>query len=146
MASSKESQPGLDGIDLSNPERLCHIITPVGMLGYGFDYQQTVDAIEELAYAGVLATTALILDSGSTDSGPSKLALGSMTCPRASYYRDLGKLLRLVVKYKIPLLISSAGGDGSDEHVDAFLEIIRELADEPENKWVSLSLTLQAVV
>ena len=116
------------------PERLCQILTPVGMLGYGFPETQIIAALEELVK--LPTPTALILDSGSTDSGPSKLALGSMTCPRASYERDLGRLLRLVVKYKVPLLISSAGGDGSDEHVDELVKIVSEIADRSENRYM----------
>ncbi len=116
------------------PERLCQIITPVGMLGYGFEESLTEAAIQQ--FASVSTPTALILDSGSTDSGPSKLALGTMTCPRSSYERDIGKLLRLVVKYNVKLLVSSAGGDGSDEHVDEFIKIIREITNENGNESV----------
>jgi hypothetical protein len=114
-------------------EVLCRIITPVGMLGYGFEQDLAIIALEDSRTLS--APTALILDSGSTDSGPSKLALGSMTCPRSSYERDLGKLIPLAIQYKVPILISSAGGDGSDEHVDTFLDIIRELADKPANRY-----------
>jgi hypothetical protein len=110
-------------------DALCRIITPVGMLGYGFDEDQLIAVLEDSKT--LPAPTALILDSGSTDSGPSKLALGSMTCPRSSYERDFGRLIPLAIKYKTTILISSAGGDGSDEHVDTFLEIIRDLADRP---------------
>jgi hypothetical protein len=122
-----------DGLGLAAP--LCHIVTPVGMLGYGFEDYQTIAALEQFAPGP--APTAIILDSGSTDSGPSKLALGVMTCPRDSYLRDFGKLLSYVVKYKVPLLTSSAGGDGSDQHVDDFLDMIQEIADRPENKYDS---------
>ena len=116
------------------PRPLCQIVTPVGMLGYGFNEEHTELALHQLSSSQ--APTALILDSGSTDSGPSKLALGSTTCPRSSYKRDIRKLLRLSVKYKVPVLISSAGGDGTDEHVDLFMEIIREIADEDDNRQV----------
>jgi len=120
------SQPGLNTSQL---EPLCHILTPIGMLGYGFNETLTQQALEDLKTSSV--PTALILDSGSTDSGPAKLALGVMTSPRSSYERDLRKLLQLVHNYHVPLLISSAGGDGSDAHVDEFLDIIQEIcADE----------------
>ncbi|KAN0112183.1 protein of unknown function (DUF4387) domain containing protein [Hyaloscypha variabilis] len=120
------------------PEPLCQIVTPNGMLGYGIPEALTAAALEELSRAST--PTALILDSGSTDSGPSKLALGSMTCPRSSYKQDLDALLRLVVKYRVPLLISSAGGDGSDRHVDEMLEIIREISNEPKNGAMNLKI------
>ncbi|OJI99245.1 hypothetical protein ASPVEDRAFT_507508 [Aspergillus versicolor CBS 583.65] len=111
--------------DLKAPrERLCQIITPVGMLGYGFNVADVEFGLQLSLEAK--APTAIILDSGSTDSGPAKLALGTMTCPRSAYERDLRQLIRLVQRYHVPLLISSAGGDGSNAHVNEFLEIIRE--------------------
>jgi hypothetical protein len=122
------------------PEPLCQIVTPNGMLGYGIPEALTAAALEELSRAST--PTALILDSDSTDSGPSKLALGSMTCPRSSYKQDLDALLRLVVKYRVPLLISSAGGDGSDRHVEEMLQIIREISNEPKNGCVTSILSV----
>lgn len=116
---------------LPPPGPLCQIVTPVGMMGYGFSEEQVETALEKFSHRPT--PTALVLDSGSTDSGPSKLALGSTTCPRSSYVRDFRKLLGLAQRYHIPILISSAGGDGSDEHVDLFLEIIREILEESSN-------------
>lgn len=55
------------------PEPLCQIITPVGMLGYGFNVAD-VELGLQLSLK-MVAPTAIILDSGSTDSGPAKLAL-----------------------------------------------------------------------
>ncbi|EXJ94341.1 hypothetical protein A1O1_02735 [Capronia coronata CBS 617.96] len=109
---------------------LCSIITPIGMLGYGFDEALTDEALAELTQGP--APVALIMDSGSTDSGPAKLALGVMTCPRSSYQRDLEKLLKLAHKYNVPIMIGSAGGDGAGEHVDEFLDIIKDIIDGPE--------------
>ena len=86
---------------------LCQIVTPVGMLGYGFD-----EALirKQLRYLdGSLTPTALILDSGSTDGGPLKLATGSMTAPRSAYERDLGKLLALSHEFNVKVIISSCG-------------------------------------
>lgn len=111
---------------------LCHIITPVGMMGYGFDEPLTAHTLARLIRTGI--PTAIILDSGSTDSGPQKLALGEMTCPRSSYKQDLEKLLRLVYTFGVPLIFGSAGGDGADEHVKVMQEIIHEICDDPDNK------------
>ncbi|RYP32718.1 hypothetical protein DL767_005052 [Monosporascus sp. MG133] len=110
---------------------ICHIVTPTGMLGYGVKEEETERVLERLAPTGV--PTALIIDAGSTDSGPSKLALGSTTAPRKAYVRDLTALLALVHKFKVPLIFSSAGGDGSDEHVRLMLEIIEEICAKAEN-------------
>jgi hypothetical protein len=118
----------------NNTERkpLCNIITPVGMLGYGFDVQLNRAALQELAWHE--APTAIILDSGSTDSGPDKLALGGMTAPRSSYVRDLRNLLALSHEFHVPVIVGSAGGSGTDAHVDEFLKIIKEISDEEGNR------------
>lgn len=120
----------LDQMTIREP--LCHIVTPIGMLGYGFCCPDLEKGLEIALQSG--SPTAIILDSGSTDSGPAKLALGSMTCPRSAYERDLRQLIRAVKKYCVPLLISSAGGDGSDAHVKEFLDIIREIL-ESSDQW-----------
>jgi hypothetical protein len=120
--------------DMSNIEPLCQILTPVGMLGYGFDETLTRKALQDLEVN--LAPTALILDSGSTDGGPLKLAVGSMTTPRSAYERDFKKLMALSHEFHVPIIISSAGGDGADAHVDEFLNIIEEIADHAKDKHV----------
>ncbi|KAF2868370.1 hypothetical protein BDV95DRAFT_500870 [Massariosphaeria phaeospora] len=117
-------------------EPVCNIVTPVGMLGYGLKEEQTADALERLLPNG--APTAIILDSGSTDSGPEKLALGKMSLPRSSYVKDLTKLLRLAVRFGVPLLFSSAGGDGSDEHVRELVGVIEEIAAMEGNEHYKL--------
>lgn len=113
-------------------EPLCRIITPIGMLGYGFDEAEIKDALESSVQSGI--PTAIILDSGSTDSGPAKLALGTMTCPRASYERDLRKLIAIIAKYRLPVLIGSGGGDGSDAHVKELVNIVEEILATPDNR------------
>jgi hypothetical protein len=110
----------------------CNIVTPVGMLGYGLHADQTFDALTEKVHNG--APTAIILDSGSTDGGPEKLALGCMSAPRESYIRDLKKLIRLSWQFRIPLIFSSAGGDGSDEHVREMTDIVREICESDGNE------------
>ncbi|TVY24646.1 hypothetical protein LHYA1_G006398 [Lachnellula hyalina] len=123
---------------------LCHILTPIGMLGYGFDEALTHQALQDLKNSNV--PTALIIDSGSTDSGPAKLALGIMTSPRGSYERDFTKLLRLANTFHVPLLISSAGGDGSDAHVDEFLDIVREICEKGNNSYKFKTLAIYSNV
>ncbi|KAF2181398.1 hypothetical protein K469DRAFT_713831 [Zopfia rhizophila CBS 207.26] len=55
-----------------------------------------------------------------------------MACPKASYIRDLKKLLALAHKRNVPLIFSSAGGDGSDEHVDELIDVIRDIVEGEE--------------
>ncbi|GBE89163.1 hypothetical protein SCP_1501700 [Sparassis crispa] len=99
------------------------IITPIGMLGYGYNASEFLDACEKRR------PHAIICDSGSTDSGPQKLALGVTTCPREAYVRDLGPLLLACAKFRIAILIGSCGGSGTNAQVDLFADIVRELAD-----------------
>ncbi|KAI1035623.1 hypothetical protein LB504_005783 [Fusarium proliferatum] len=122
----------LNSTENPEPKPICQIITPVGMLGYGFDEALTHYELSRLVPTSI--PTAIILDSGSTDSGPQKLALGSMSCPRSAYVKDLAKLLRLVHTFRVPLIFGSAGGDGTDEHVKAMGEIIEEIVAEEEDK------------
>ncbi|MCJ1479813.1 hypothetical protein MMC13_008499 [Lambiella insularis] len=126
--------PGTDSTQdvMSTLEPLCQIVTPVGMLGYGFDETIIRTALQGLE--GSHAPTAMVLDSGSTDGGPLKLAVGSMTAPRSAYERDFRKLLALSHEFHVPIIISSAGGDGADAHVDEFLSIIEEIVGEAQNK------------
>ncbi|ETS87268.1 hypothetical protein PFICI_01096 [Pestalotiopsis fici W106-1] len=128
--------PLLDAQESHPPEPICNIVTPVGMLGYGFNEQQTAAALSRLVPSGT--PTAIILDSGSTDSGPEKLALGIMTCPPAAYARDLTKLVRLVIQFRVPLMFSSAGGDGSDTHVQEIMAVIKEIMSADEYTDVQL--------
>ena len=107
---------------------LCHIVTSVGMLGYGINASQTDAELERFTATGV--PTALILDSGSTDSGPQKLALGGMTVPKGSYVRDLRKLLASSCRYNVPLIFSSAGGSGTDYNTRELAQVIKTLAAE----------------
>jgi len=104
-------------------EEEIRILTPTAMLGYGFPIKWFKKGLE-------LNPEVITVDSGSTDSGPHKLGLGSMTCSQEAYYKDISLLLEAGYEKKIPVYISSAGGDGSDEHVDIFLEIIRKIAKE----------------
>ena len=117
-----------------SPTPICHIVTPIGMLGYGFDETLTSAALARLVATNV--PTAIILDSGSTDSGPEKLALGNTSLPREAYLRDISRLLKLVDNFRVPLIFSSAGGDGSDEHVREMLEVIEEIAGNTHNQFV----------
>ncbi|KAF6809047.1 caib baif family enzyme [Colletotrichum musicola] len=110
---------------------ICHIVSPVGCMGYGFDDAPVADELRKLVATGT--PVAIILDAGSTDSGPEKLALGTKTCPRSAYVKDLTKLLKLVHEFEVQLMFSSAGRDGSDEHVTLMAEIVREICDENED-------------
>lgn len=61
-----------------------------------------------------------------------------MTAPRSAYERDFEKLMALSHNFHVPIIISSAGGDGSDAHVDEFLDIIKGIVGDEKNKSVPL--------
>jgi hypothetical protein len=97
------------------------ILTPSGMLGYGFP-------VDHFKAGLALKPHAITIDSGSTDSGPQKLGLGEMTCSREAYVKDIEVLLEAQHATRVPVLISSAGGDGTNLHVDVFRDIVAEIA------------------
>lgn len=107
---------------MSNPRRKdeLRILTPVGMLGQGFSEERFWNAIND--EHGV---DAMILDSGSTDSGPGRLATGSLSLPRAGFENDIGIMLKACHLHHIPILIGSAGGDGENAFVDLLIEIVQ---------------------
>jgi len=99
------------------------ILVPNGMLGYGFPIEDFKRGMDRKPHA-------IVVDSGSTDSGPQKLALGEMTCPKEAYEKELGILVVEAKKAGIPLIISSAGGDGTNQHVDLFVDIVEKISKD----------------
>jgi len=112
-------------MDMMNDE--IRVFTPSGMLGYGIP-------AESMARGAALSPHVVTIDSGSTDSGPQKLGLGSMTCSREAYIKDISLILRQAVPKRIPVFISSAGGDGTNAHVDEFVDIVRAFAAEHDTR------------
>ena len=74
------------------------ILTPIGMLGYSFSEKLFWSAVE----SGI---DAIIVDSGSIDSGPAKLAFGQTTASRQEYKRDLTLLVSACHYHSVPVLI-----------------------------------------
>ncbi len=101
------------------------VLVPNGMMGYGFPLEDFEKGMKELPHG-------IVVDAGSTDSGPQKLALGEMTCPESAYKKELSILVPAAKKANIPLIVSSAGGDGTNQHVDLFVKLVEEVAKEQE--------------
>lgn len=99
------------------------VLVPNGMLGYGFPLEDFERGMQRKPHG-------IVVDAGSTDSGPQKLALGEMTCPESAYYKELSVLVPAAKQAGIPLIVSSAGGDGTNQHVDLFVEIVEQIAKE----------------
>ena len=94
------------------------ILTPIGIIGYTFSEDLFRSAVKEQRIDAIIA------DRGLTDGGPSKLGLGKIITSNEAYERDLGVLIAACHKYRIPILLGSAGGGGANAHVDLFLSFI----------------------
>src|SRR5262249_9166852 len=97
------------------------ILTPSGMLGYGFP-------VDHFKKGLALKPHAITIDAGSTDSGPQKLGLGEMTCSREAYIKDMEGLLEGQRAAKVPLPVSSARGGRTNRQVDVSRDIIVKMA------------------
>lgn len=92
-----------------------------GQLGYG---------IPTPAFEAALARAPDLIgaDMGSIDIGPTYLGKGEMATAPAATRRDLRKLLHGARRLDIPLVIGSAGSAGAAPHLNATLDIMRDIA------------------
>lgn len=103
---------------MSTPLR---ILTPCGMLGYGYPETDFWECVEH-------GVDAIIVDSGSTDPGPYMLGLGHTLVAEESYARDLRPMLLASARHRIPVVISSAGGAGTKAQVDQMTALVERIA------------------
>lgn len=99
------------------------ILSPCGMLGYGFPEESFLRGMEEEPHG-------IVVDAGSTDAGPHKLGAGVSIVSRRAAKKDLTIILENGVPRKIPIIIGSAGGAGAQAHVDWTMDIIEEILQE----------------
>jgi len=94
-----------------------------GQLGYG---------IPTPAFnAGLARKPDLIgCDMGSIDIGPTYLGKGEMATSPEATIRDLRKVLHGARSLDVPLVIGSAGSAGAAPHLDATVEMMRQIARE----------------
>ena len=76
----------------------------------------------------------IVVDGGSTDSGPAYLGIGKSKYSRSTTKSEWKTLMIARERLNIPLLIGSAGTCGTDSTVDWFVEITKELAKELNHK------------
>ena len=92
-------------------------------LGLGFSYRGL--------QAGLLRQPDLIAcDAGSADFGPYFLGTGEVQKSRTTLKRDLSLLLQSARQIGVPFITGSAGGAGARPHLDATVELVREIARE----------------
>ena len=97
------------------------LLSVCGLLGYGFP--------EDSLRRGMQANPALLgVDAGSTDPGPYYLGSGTSFLKPLQVRRDLELALCAAREARIPLVIGTAGGSGAKPHVEAFLDILLEIA------------------
>ncbi|MEF7440041.1 acyclic terpene utilization AtuA family protein [Paenibacillus lautus] len=99
------------------------ILSPCGMLGYGFPEQSFMNGLEFELHG-------IVVDAGSTDGGPHKLGAGVSIVSKRAVKKDLDIMITQGVPRKIPIIIGSAGGSGARTHVNWTLDIIDEILDE----------------
>jgi hypothetical protein len=98
-------------------------VAATGALGAGVHVESLMESLE-------IEPAFIAADAGTTDAGPFSLGMGVPAFAREAVKRDLGALLSVARKAKIPALIGSAGTAGGDPHVDWVLDIAREIARE----------------
>lgn len=101
------------------------ILSPCGMLGYGFPEESFLRGMEEQPHG-------IVVDAGSTDAGPHKLGAGVSIVSRRAAKKDLKIILENGVPKKIPIIIGSAGGAGAQVHVVWTMDIINEILQEQD--------------
>ncbi|MDP4086370.1 MAG: acyclic terpene utilization AtuA family protein [Bacillota bacterium] len=101
------------------------ILSPCGMLGYGFPAASFLNGLKEEIHG-------IVVDAGSTDAGPHKLGAGVSIVSERALKKDLELILTNGIPRKIPIIIGSAGGAGARPHVESTLSIIKKILSENE--------------
>mgnify|MGYP001158792465 FL=1 len=103
------------------------VLIPTGALGITYCKKTLNKSLRE-------KPNIIVVDGGSTDSGPAYLGKGKSKYSRSTTKSEWKTLMIAREKLKIPLLIGSAGTCGTDGTVDWFVEITKELAKELNQK------------
>ncbi len=99
------------------------ILSPCGILGYGFPKESFMRGVEQKPHA-------IVVDAGSTDAGPHKLGAGVAIVSDAAMKRDLTLIIKAAYELGIPAVVGSAGGSGARTHVEHTLGIIHDIVIE----------------
>lgn len=99
------------------------IVSPCGMLGYGFPKDSFERAFEQEIHG-------IVVDAGSTDAGPHKLGAGVSIVSERAVKKDLKLMIEKGIPNKIPIIIGSAGGAGAKPHVENTLKLLNEVLTE----------------
>ncbi|MDR1194709.1 MAG: DUF1446 domain-containing protein [Peptococcaceae bacterium] len=100
----------------------CKILMPIGGLGAGINQQAFDNGM-------AMGPDAIAIDAGSTDSGPAFLATGMTKYARGMIKNDLAIAVRGARSADIPLFVGSCGTCGTDNMVDLYAEIVKEVCE-----------------
>lgn len=114
---------------MASAEPICHVVTPVSNLGYGYDNNELHALLQRLAADPT--PTALVLNICLEGPGGGAEAGGSLPAGlRASYLRDVRKLLRSVSTFRIPLILNAISINERDDHFNTIAKMVREAEAE----------------
>ena len=102
---------------------MIRVLVPSGALGLNYDkvaLQRGIDAKPDI----------IVIDGGSTDSGPAYLGQGTSKYARSSTKIEWAGLMEARAQAGVPLVIGTAGTCGADSATDWMLDITREIAAE----------------
>lgn len=101
------------------------MLSASGLLGYGFPEDSlNLGMQRDLHMVGV--------DGGSSDPGPHYLGSGKCVNSRMAMKRDMALLLKAAITHRIPMIVGSCGGAGGEPHLQACVDILREIARDEE--------------
>ncbi|MBM7577860.1 acyclic terpene utilization AtuA family protein [Jeotgalibacillus terrae] len=100
-----------------------NIVSPNGMLGYGYPRESFERAFQQKVHG-------IVVDAGSTDAGPHKLGAGQSIVSKRAVKKDLEYMFEKGIPANIPIIIGSAGGAGARPHVEATIDIVNEIIRE----------------
>ncbi|MFY0760453.1 acyclic terpene utilization AtuA family protein [Metabacillus dongyingensis] len=103
------------------------ILSPCGMLGYGFPLESFQNGMRKKPHA-------IVVDAGSTDAGPHKLGAGVGIVSKRAAKKDLEILISAALDNHIPLIVGSAGGAGAKPHVEWTLDIMEEVLSNKKTR------------
>ena len=100
------------------------IICPNGHLGFA---PLRIDSFKRGVEAG---PDYIAADSGSDDVGPVPLGTDTSTSPESWQRHDLEQMLLAARERGVPMIIGSAGDTGSNSRVDAYVALIKDIAEQ----------------
>jgi hypothetical protein len=113
--------------------RECRVLSPNGILGYGFPEESFMNGISK-------KPDLIAADGGSSDPGPYYLGSGKSFTNGAFVKRDFRFMLVEGLRLGVPVVLGTAGGSGAAPHLEWMLGIIEEIAREE-----GLSFTLGVI-